>query len=305
MCARSSRLSASKTTTSSSRLRNSGLNATRTTAHDRLAPLLGRQQRVDEVLRPEVGGEHEDDVAEVDGAALAVGEPTVVEHLEQDVEGLRVRLLDLVEQDHRVGPAADRLGELAALLVADVARRRADEARDGVPLGVLRHVDADHGPLVVEEEVGERTWRARSCRHPSGRGRGSDPVGRSGSETPARVRRTASDTARTASVWPTRRAPMCCSMCSSFSVSPSSSRPAGMPVHAEMTSAMSSAPTSSLTIGRPRRRPVDRRRLTLLGRRRAASRATGCRRRGSSRRPRGRPRAGAGRPACAGRRCGP
>ena len=32
----------------------------------------------------------------------------------------------------------------------------------------------------------------------------------------------------------------------SFSVSPSSSRPAGMPVHDEMTSAMSSLPTSLL-----------------------------------------------------------
>ena len=38
-------------------------------------------------------------------------------------------------------------------------------------------------------------------------------------------------------------------MCRSFSDSPSSRRPAGMPVQAEMTSAMSSAPTSSLTIG--------------------------------------------------------
>ena len=35
---------------------------------------------------------------------------------------------------------------------------------------------------------------------------------------------------------------------SSFSVSPWSRRPAGMPVHAEMTSAMSSAPTRSLTM---------------------------------------------------------
>ena len=54
------------------------------------------------------------------------------------------------------GPAADRLGELAALLVADVARRRADEPRHRVLLHVLRHVDAHHRPLVVEEEVGER-----------------------------------------------------------------------------------------------------------------------------------------------------
>ena len=36
---------------------------------------------------------------------------------------------------------------------------------------------------------------------------------------------------------------------SSFSVSPCSRRPAGIPVQAEMTSAMSSAPTRSFTMG--------------------------------------------------------
>ena len=83
---------------------------------------------------------------------------------------------------------------------------------------------------------------------PVGPRKRNDPVGRSGSATPARERRTASDTARTASAWPIRRAPMIDSIESSFSVSPCSSRPAGMPVHAEITSAMSSAPTRSLTI---------------------------------------------------------
>ena len=68
------------------------------------------------------------DVGEVDRATLAVGEATVVEHLQQHVEHVGVGLLDLVEQHHAVGPAAHGLGELAALVVADVAGRRADEA---------------------------------------------------------------------------------------------------------------------------------------------------------------------------------
>ena len=33
----------------------------------------------------------------------AVGEAAVVEHLQQHVENVRVRLLDLVEQDHEYG----------------------------------------------------------------------------------------------------------------------------------------------------------------------------------------------------------
>ncbi len=67
-----------------------------------------------------------------------------------------MRLLDLVEQDDRVRAAPNRLGQLAALLVADVARRRADEPRDRVLLLVLGHVQPDHGPVVVEHELGER-----------------------------------------------------------------------------------------------------------------------------------------------------
>ena len=65
-----------------------------------------------------------------DGAALAVGEPAVVEHLQQHVEHVAVRLLDLVEEDHAVRPPADGFGQPAALFVADVARRGADQPRD-------------------------------------------------------------------------------------------------------------------------------------------------------------------------------
>ena len=42
---------------------------------------------------------------------------------------------------------------------------------------------------------------------------------------------------------------MTSSMCRSFSLSPWSMRPAGMPVHADTTSAISSAPTMSAIIG--------------------------------------------------------
>ena len=56
----------------------------------------------------------------------------------------------------RIRLAADGFGELAALLVADVARRRADQAGDAVFFHVFGHVDADHRALVIEQELGER-----------------------------------------------------------------------------------------------------------------------------------------------------
>ena len=71
------------------------------------------------------------------------------------VEHVGVGLLDLVEEHDGVGLAPHGFGELAAFLVADVARRRADEARHGVLLHVLAHVDADHVVFVVEESFGQ------------------------------------------------------------------------------------------------------------------------------------------------------
>ncbi len=61
----------------------------------------------------DVGGHDYDAVLEVDGSALPVGEPPVVEQLQHDVEHFRMRLLDLVEQDNGVGAAPDGFGQLS------------------------------------------------------------------------------------------------------------------------------------------------------------------------------------------------
>ena len=66
----------------------------------------------------------------------------MVHHLEQDVEQVGMGLLDFVEQQHAVRGLVDRVGQQAALIEADVARRRADQPRDGVALHVLAHVEA-------------------------------------------------------------------------------------------------------------------------------------------------------------------
>ncbi len=62
---------------------------------------------------------------------------------------------------------------------------------------------------------------------------------------PARLRRTARETAVTASSWPTIRACISSSSLSSRSFSPAVSWDTGMPVRREITSAMSSAVTET------------------------------------------------------------
>ena len=100
---------------------------------------------------------HDDDgVLKVHRAALAIGQPTVVQHLQHDVEHIVVCLLDFVEQDHRVRPPPHGFGKLAAFFITHVARRRADQPRYRMLFLIFRHVDADHGPLVIEKELCQR-----------------------------------------------------------------------------------------------------------------------------------------------------
>src|SRR6266849_50137 len=114
--------------------------------------LLGAQAFGLQERRPDVRGHDDDCIAEVNRAALAVGQAAIVHNLQQDVEHVRVRLLDFVKQDDRIRTPPYLLGKLSALFVADIAGRRADQPRYGVPLHVLGHVDAHHGVLVVKEE---------------------------------------------------------------------------------------------------------------------------------------------------------
>ena len=106
-------------------------------------------------LRAQVAGHDDHRVAEIHGAALTVGQATVVEHLQQHVEDIVMGLLDLVEQDHAVRPAAHGFGQIAALFVADIARRRTDQSAHGMLLHELAHVDAHHGLFGVEQEAGQ------------------------------------------------------------------------------------------------------------------------------------------------------
>jgi len=60
---------------------------------------LGEAQRLplDHVARADVGGHDDHRVLEVDHATVVVSEVSLVEHLQQDVEHVGMRLLDLVE----------------------------------------------------------------------------------------------------------------------------------------------------------------------------------------------------------------
>ena len=64
-----------------------------------------------------------------------------------------MRLLNLVQQDHGVRFTPHGLGQLAALIVSNIARRRTDQPADSMPLLVFAHVDTGHHVLIIEQEL--------------------------------------------------------------------------------------------------------------------------------------------------------
>ena len=101
------------------------------------------ESRLGHVGRTGIGGHDQDDVAEVDLLAVVIGQLAVIHDLQQHVEQIGMRLLDFVEQQHAMRMLVDAVGQQTALVETDIAGRRADQARDRVPLHVFRHVEAD------------------------------------------------------------------------------------------------------------------------------------------------------------------
>src|SRR5678815_3009661 len=67
-----------------------------------------------------------------------------------------MRLFNFVEQYDAVRTPPYRLGQLAAFLVTDIPRRRADHAGHRMLLHVLRHVEPHHGTFVVKKKLSQR-----------------------------------------------------------------------------------------------------------------------------------------------------
>ena len=94
--------------------------------------------------RAEVGGHDEHRVAEGHRVAEIVGELPFLQNLQEDVEHIRVRLLDLVQKDHAERPQpSDLLREEPAFLIAHVSRGSPDKPGHVVLLHEVRHVDAN------------------------------------------------------------------------------------------------------------------------------------------------------------------
>ena len=106
-------------------------------------------------VSPDVGGHHDDGVAEVHFTAPRVRELALFHDLKEHVVGFRMCFFDLIKDHDGVGSAAQGFGELAGFFVPDVSGRCSDQAADSMPLHELRHVQLDQGIFTAEQEAGQ------------------------------------------------------------------------------------------------------------------------------------------------------
>jgi hypothetical protein len=127
--------------------------------------LDGAVAHVVQVRRTQVRRHHDDRVPEIHDATLAIGEATIVQHLQEKRHEFTRSLFDLVDEHDTVGLPADVFGKLATRVVPDVARGRSNEPRDGMLLGVFRAVDANHSVWRVEQDGCKlgKDMRTRFC----------------------------------------------------------------------------------------------------------------------------------------------
>ena len=67
----------------------------------------------------------------------------VIHHLQQDIVQILMRLFDFIQQQYRMRVLINRIGQKPALIEADIARRRTNQARHTMAFHILGHVEAD------------------------------------------------------------------------------------------------------------------------------------------------------------------
>src|SRR5918992_4058832 len=116
---------------------------------------LMAQARLVNPLGANVTGHDDHAILEIHSTPMAISQPSVVHYLEQDIEHVRMGLLNLVKEHHRIGPSPYCLSQLSPLFITYVPWGSADEPGHGVLLHVLRHVQTHHGGLIIKEELGQ------------------------------------------------------------------------------------------------------------------------------------------------------
>ena len=122
----------------------------------------------------------------------------ILQDLQQQILNVAVCLFNLVKQHHAVWAAAHGLGQLAALLVADIARRRAHAAGRQCAAPYIRDMSKRSRAFSLPNQHLASVRASCVLPTPVGPKNSMAPMGRPLSRRPVRLRRMAAATAATA-----------------------------------------------------------------------------------------------------------
>ena len=183
---------------------------------------------VQQILGSDIGGHDQDRIFKVYGTALGVGDTAVIEYLQQNVEDVRMRFLDLIEQNNRIWFSAHCLSQLAALLVAYISRRRSIR-RETEYFSMYSLISIRTMLFSSSNSFSANVFASSVLPTPVGQGTGrTDRF--VGSLIPALERMIASETLVTASFWPITLVVSSSSRPRILVLSPSVSFATGIPV---------------------------------------------------------------------------
>ena len=101
----------------------------------------------------DVRGHDDNRIAEINLVPFGVGQVPFFHNLQQELQGFRVCLFDLIEDYDAIRLAADGFRQLTGFFVANISGRRPHQAADGVAFHKFRHVNLDQGLFAAKHEA--------------------------------------------------------------------------------------------------------------------------------------------------------
>ena len=76
----------------------------------------------------------------------------VIKKLKHDVENVWMSFFDLIKKHNLIGTPSDSFGQGTALIITNIARRRAQQTRDGMFFHIFRHIKTKHGFIIIKQK---------------------------------------------------------------------------------------------------------------------------------------------------------
>ena len=106
-------------------------------------------------MRTEIGSHNDNRVFEIDHSTFVIGKPTVIQNLEKRIEDIRMGFFNLIEEDYGIRSPAHGFGELTALIIAHIPRRRTHQSGNTVALLIFAHIYSGEVILIIKEKLGK------------------------------------------------------------------------------------------------------------------------------------------------------